>query len=166
MFRKILTQPIPIPPIISRTRNRWRHWRLIDVLLLWPTGILCGVLSGALMNGINSFVSPYAFRPNFDPSFLFLSPSLSQWEGAVQQGIWEGFWFGIAFSLIFTFHIAFISRLSCPYKIGVRALLRTIGLLWAVWLLCGLNALLMRKFAPNWLDFAGGFLSNRLGSQR
>jgi hypothetical protein len=156
MFRKILTQPIPMPQALSSTRSLLRHWRLIDVLLLWPTGILCGVASGALMNAVNGWISLKSFRTYFVPNLLFLPDNLTRWETVVQHGVWEGFCFGVGFSFVFTIYVALVSRLSCPYKIGALALIRTVGFLWIVSLLSGFNAILLSQFAPQITDRLGG----------
>jgi hypothetical protein len=126
-LRKVLMQPVSMPQSLSRTQQRLRHYCLIDVLLLWPTGILAGIVSGALMNALNGWISTFYFY-----AVLHIASWPEVWYGAIEQGSKEGFWFGVFFSTIFTIVVAVISRMQCPYSLGLRALLRSVSLILAV----------------------------------
>jgi hypothetical protein len=51
--RQFLTRPIHAPQRVSSTHARLRHWRLTQIIMLWPTGIVAGGLCGALMNAVS-----------------------------------------------------------------------------------------------------------------
>lgn len=151
------------PPSLP-TFARWRRARLWSLLLLIPVGVLAGVLSGALMSGLYAWLGPsyqWAIHQRvqslrlFDIYFVDGKSQLGYWLNDILSGMAQGFKSGVIFSIPFVVSIAVTSRFSCPYRIGLRALFRCVGLWWLVWILCGLNAMLLRYLSPSLLDRLG-----------
>ena len=150
------------PQLVPQTAQL-RRAGLWPLLLLIPVGVLVGVLSGALMNGFNGWLSPAYFLhflwdgnrswfTVFEVFFIDGTTNFGRWINVVLYGMKEGFWFGLAFSTFFVFCVSIISKFACPFRIGLHALMRCIGLLWLAWILCGLNALLLRYMVPSFLQ--------------
>lgn len=151
------------PQLVPQTAQL-RRAGLWPLLLLIPVGVLAGVLSGALMSGLYAWLGPsyqWAIHQRVQSFYLFGAyfvdgkSQLGYWLSDILLGMAQGFKFGVIYSILFVVPIAVTSRFACPYRIGLRALLRGIGLWWLVWILCGLNAMLLRYLSPSLLDRLG-----------
>ncbi len=105
------------PPSLP-TFARWRRARLWSLLLLIPVGVLAGVLSGALMNGFNGWLSPLYFqRLPFVNSYVIWS---EYWLEVVEHGMTEGAVLGVIFSVIYVVVVILVSRGNCPLPIAFQ----------------------------------------------
>lgn len=114
-----------------------------DLFGLAMTGVVAGVLTGALTNLINGRVSPLYFV-----NIMGWSNDDFVWNMAIAQGIFEGVFFGIFLSLIFTTVVGIVSRASCPYRLGLRYLLAILLIALGGWVLGGLFAMGMAALSP------------------
>lgn len=146
------------PPTMP-TFARWRRARFWPLLWLIPIGILAGIVSGALMNAINGWVSP-----NYFSMFSYTNNpySLEGWYRIVRHGMREGAVFGVIFSVIYTFVVLVGSRGNCPFRLALRGMLRSIFLLGLTSVLFGLNALLLTWIAPSLIQSRLGILPNNI----
>jgi len=139
--------PHSTPQLVPQTAQL-RRARLWPLFWLIPIGILAGVLSGALMNGFNGWLSPLYFqRLPFVNSYIIWS---EYWLEVVEHGMTEGAVLGVIFSVIYAVVVILVSRGDCPLRIAFRGLLRTMGFLGLTSLMCGLNAVLLFLITPIW----------------
>ncbi|HVF85629.1 MAG TPA: hypothetical protein VM821_06585, partial [Abditibacteriaceae bacterium] len=134
------------PQLVPQTA-RLRRARLWPLLWLIPIGISCSIISGALMNAVNGWLSPSYFSMFSyagDPS------SFDGWISIVQRGILEGTFHGAIFTVIYTAVVIFVSRGNCPFGVALRGLFRVIVLVGLTSLFFGLNAIFLALIMPTW----------------
>ena len=114
--------------------------RPLEVLVLLPTGILCGVLMGAILTAINCWISPSYFGTN--GSGWNYVDYFKLWKWSVQIGICLGFVFGLVSSLILVIGLGFASKLRCPVRMALRVQLKVFKFSFLFWLAGGFNLIL------------------------
>ena len=120
----------------------WRS-RPFALVALALCGVLASVVVGALTNAVNGKVSPLYFV------------TILGWEGvanvrraSIAQGAFEGLSFGVAFSLMFTVGAGFITKVRCPFGLGLKYLLGIIAGALVCWVLGGLAGMGLASLSP------------------
>lgn len=117
--------------------------RFLSLFGLAITGVVAGVLTGALTNLINGRISPLYFV-----RIMGWENSDAVWRMAITQGIFEGVFFGILLSLIFTTVVGTVSRAFCPYRLGLCYLLIILLVALGGWALGGFFAIGLAALSP------------------
>ncbi len=73
-------------------------------------------------------------------------------EISVEQGIFLGWSFGVVLSLILIVALSLISKLRCPFRLGILVQIQIVKFSFFFWLAGGINTVLLVYFNPNYFD--------------
>ncbi len=113
------------------------------------TGVLTGVLLGALTNSINGWVSPLYFR-----NILRWQDVEDVWRASVAQGVFEGLMFGLFLTLVFTIVVGCVSKVRCSYGFGATVLLFVAAAALVCWAVGGLLGMGLAALSPEFYRHA------------
>jgi hypothetical protein len=111
---------------------------------LWALAVFAGVMSGAVLNALNGWISPPYFAwffyypggaPSWTPLELFLN--------IVRHGAMEGLCFGVFMATLFSGYVLLASRATCPLSFSVRYIPKMVALIAGFWAIGGLNGIII-----------------------
>lgn len=124
--------------------------RLLQHLMLLPSGVVTGVFVGALVNTINGQVNPRYFLRIINLEGIWDMEDQAVWLMSIGQGVLTGAILGLVSSFFLMVGIGLISKLRCPLGLSLKVQVMLAASCLLFWFIGGLNGLLLAEIAPRY----------------